>query len=133
MEKYNQRAAMGLIIKGGKILAVSRKNDITKMGLPGGKVENYETYEEAVVREVKEETGISVEIICHIYSRIDGDFMGKTFLCQMTNENEEISTNEAGRVDWIGWEELFNGAFGQYNSDLKNHLEKITKLINTVL
>jgi 8-oxo-dGTP pyrophosphatase MutT (NUDIX family) len=47
-----------LIEQGGKFLAVTRKDDPTKWGLPGGKVDPGETRLEAVVREVFEETGL---------------------------------------------------------------------------
>ncbi len=50
------------VIKGNKVLLVHHK----KLGMwlpPGGHIEQYETPEEAVVREVKEETGLNVEVV----------------------------------------------------------------------
>ncbi|MDQ0208844.1 NUDIX hydrolase [Alkalicoccobacillus murimartini] len=45
----------------GKVLLVKNKNHNT-WSLPGGRVENVETLSEAAIREVREETGLSVEI-----------------------------------------------------------------------
>ena len=42
----------------GKTLCISRRNDTTQWGLPGGKVDPGETPLHAVVRETFEETGI---------------------------------------------------------------------------
>ena len=46
----------------GTYLAVSRRNDTTRWGLPGGKVdlEPGETCEEAVIRETAEEIGLRI-------------------------------------------------------------------------
>jgi 8-oxo-dGTP pyrophosphatase MutT (NUDIX family) len=49
-----------LIIKNGLILAVSRRHDKSKFGLPGGKLEPNESHWSAAIRETKEETGIKV-------------------------------------------------------------------------
>ncbi len=54
--------ASALIIKNNKVLLVHHK----KLGVwlyPGGHVEDTETPDEALVREVKEETGLDIEII----------------------------------------------------------------------
>jgi len=50
--------------QGKKIVVIRRKNEPFKgyYALPGGIVEYGETVEEAVLREVKEETGLDVEI-----------------------------------------------------------------------
>ena len=48
-----------------KVYLIRRENEPWK-GLwtfPGGKHENFENYEDATVREVKEETGFQVEVI----------------------------------------------------------------------
>lgn len=50
----------GVVIDKGKILLGKRK-DLKIWGLPGGRVEKDETVEEALIREVEEETGIKVD------------------------------------------------------------------------
>lgn len=50
-----------LFINYDHVLSVSRRNDITKWGLPGGKVDPGESAISAAVREVQEEIGFSVE------------------------------------------------------------------------
>ena len=50
-----------LIIKDGKVL-LQRRQDNHKWGFPGGLLELHETYEDAALREVKEETGLTVKL-----------------------------------------------------------------------
>ena len=53
---------MCLVKKGDRYLIQNRtKNDWPGLTLPGGKVENTESIEESVVREVKEETGLTIK------------------------------------------------------------------------
>ncbi len=72
----------GAIIKDGKILLIRRKNEPFKgkWALPGGFVEYGEKVEDAVIREVKEETGLLTKIkgIFGIYSDPDRDPRGHT-------------------------------------------------------
>jgi 8-oxo-dGTP pyrophosphatase MutT (NUDIX family) len=44
-----------------EVLAISRRNDFTQWGIPGGKQEPYETTAIAAVREIKEECGILLQ------------------------------------------------------------------------
>ncbi len=55
----------GVIISSGKIVLIQRKKEPFKgqYALPGGFVEYGETVENAIVREVKEETGLETEIV----------------------------------------------------------------------
>ena len=61
-------------VKGGIVL-IKRKNPPFGWALPGGFVDYGESYEDAAVREAKEETGLDVTLIrqFHTYSRPDRD------------------------------------------------------------
>ena len=74
-------AVDGVVVRrGGSVVLVKRKKPPYEgyWALPGGLVEYGETVEEAVVREVKEETGLDVEIkgLVGVYSRPDRDPRG---------------------------------------------------------
>jgi 8-oxo-dGTP diphosphatase len=74
--------ADGAIVKGDKILLIQRKNPPFKgkWALPGGFVEYKETTEEAVKREVLEETNLKTKIIdlLGVYSDPNRDPRGHT-------------------------------------------------------
>lgn len=57
----NPKAVCSLIIRNGMALAVSRRNDSSKWGLPGGKVDPGETAMQAVIRETFEEVGFNMD------------------------------------------------------------------------
>jgi len=65
-KKFSGKTAAAIIeFPDNKILLVKRGTPVFRgyWALPGGKVEPKETVEEAVIREVKEETGLIVSII----------------------------------------------------------------------
>lgn len=123
-----KQAVCALIFtKNNKILGVSRKDDQNNFGLIGGKVDDGETPEEALIRETKEETGLDVVRYDKIFERTDNNFKCSTYLCDTIGE---VITNEAGIVKEVTWKELLNGTFGEYNEQLLQHLLKaITILI----
>ena len=54
----------GIVVQDGKVLLLLRKNapEAGSWSLPGGRVEFMESLEDAVVRELREELGITVEV-----------------------------------------------------------------------
>lgn len=72
----------GIVLINGKVVLIERKNPPFQgmHALPGGFVEEGETVEEAVVREVEEETGLttSVKRLVGVYSDLDRDPRGHT-------------------------------------------------------
>lgn len=64
--------------------------------IPGGRVEMFETFEEAVKREVKEETGIEVHVIdllgiCnHIIQNEKSHWVSPSFLCKIVAGEPQI-------------------------------------------
>ena len=109
-----------------KILGVSRKEDTTKFGLPGGKVDAGEKIYDGMVREVKEETGISVLSANPIFFREDGEYIVGVYL--VDKYEGPINTTEKGIVKWITFEDLKQGAFSEYNTQLEEHLKFINIL-----
>jgi ADP-ribose pyrophosphatase YjhB (NUDIX family) len=79
-ERYNNGYNIGVggaVVRGGQLLLVRRasRHGRGNWQLPGGFIEPDETIEQAVVREVQEETGISAEVeaVLGLRSRCDPD------------------------------------------------------------
>ncbi|MDO4740822.1 MAG: NUDIX hydrolase [Eubacteriales bacterium] len=89
----------GVLIEDGKILLVQQKlSEKRNWSLPGGKLECGETLEQGLVREMKEETGLDVEIDRLMYV-CDANASGNrllhiTFLLKRTNGSLQLHTNE---------------------------------------
>ncbi|NJF24467.1 NUDIX hydrolase [Thermococcus sp. Bubb.Bath] len=100
-----------VIIYNNGVVLIKRKNEPFKdhYALPGGFVEYGETVEEALLREVKEETGIEVRPVkvVGVYSRPDRDPRGHTvtvaFLC--IGEGELKAGDDAKEVSVFPVEE----------------------------
>ena len=71
-QKIILNCAGAVVCREGKIL-LQRRSDNAAWGLPGGILELDETYEEAAVREVREETGLTVRLtaLLGIYHNYD--------------------------------------------------------------
>jgi len=116
MKKVEVVAA--IIIKNNKILATQRgKNKYDyisyKYEFPGGKVEKNETLEDAIIREIKEELGITIKVnkfymtVNHKY--IDFKLTMHSFICEIVEGDIELrehvdfkwlEKNELETLDW---------------------------------
>lgn len=127
--KWNQRGQLGAVCfylrnEFGKYLAVSRKDNHNDFGSPGGKVDNGETPEQAVVREVLEETGVvvdpvSLELLYDALCFGRTDFNTGYYTGRVTGE---LSTKEAGVVAWVTYTQLTYGSFGNTTSKFLDHI-----------
>ena len=97
----------GLLIEGNKILVLEQKTSDRKFTIPGGGVEINETLEEALVREFKEETGLTIKPNRILYiSEYDNDtdthVIEIAFTVSRIDTNEKIILgNEPGSLDHV--------------------------------
>ena len=117
----------GILVNENKRVLVSdefiRGDYFTKF--PGGGMELGEGTRDCLRREFKEETGLDVFGLIPVFSRIDGDYFCVVYIGQWSGEIHKDDEHETGVVEWVDWEELKNGPFGAYNSELQKHLIKL--------
>ena len=106
-----------MVFADGRVLLVRRGNEPSqgRWGLPGGVVELGETVKEAVVREVEEETHITVRparlittfdsIVRDDDARVRFHYVLCEFLCEYVSGNLEAST-DASDAAWVHLGEL---------------------------
>ena len=118
-------AQVVIINKKGKVCLVSRKDDHKDFGLPGGKVDEGETYEEAAIRETKEETGLDVKNLTMIFAMHRKGRMGYTFIAEYSGDINYDEEKEPHKVKWGKMQEAVDGKFGYWNSLVKKSLESL--------
>lgn len=120
----------------GNILGVSRRNDPTQWGMPGGKVDPGENVLEALQREVFEELGINAlqERMIPLYADSEGDFWVSTFLyLSEIDEGTEFDVERGLTVRWINPKEFLTlEPFVDYNTGVFRQfaLSDITDIIH---
>ena len=98
-----------LLHQNGQYLLQDRvKKDWQGFTLPGGHVEPGESIVDAVVREMKEETGLTLKNprLCGVkhFPIEEGRYI--VFLFEATEYEGELCSSEEGRMHWIPMEEL---------------------------
>lgn len=112
------RVAVGAVLfDNDRVLLVKRSNDPAKgmWAVPGGKIQPGETMQQALVREIKEETGLVIEVgdIVYVFDVIKHNEKNKItfhyviidFLCDLTS-GELRAGDDAQEARWISRREL---------------------------
>lgn len=105
----------GIVIYNHQVLILKRIRPSTDgLGyweLPGGGLEYGETPHEALIRELKEETGLEIKILKPVYTftaiRPQYQTVGIGFLCVPTNNHVKISEEHTG-YKFVSSNELLN-------------------------
>ena len=93
----------------GNVLALDKVNDsYTGTTFPGGHVEQNEIFQKSMIREVWEETGLTIETpkLCGLYHWHKGGVHYVITLYRADRFIGELTSSEEGQVYWIPLEEL---------------------------
>lgn len=110
------KVAAAIIINNGRVFATQRGYGEFKDGweFPGGKVEPNETSKEAIIREIREELNIDIEV-SELLDTVEYDYPKfhlsmDCFICKIKSENLILKEHKAAKwlesenldsVDWL--------------------------------
>jgi 8-oxo-dGTP diphosphatase len=143
MVEREKIATAAIIRNENKILLAQRKKDSwlepNKWEFPGGKVESSETYEECLIREIKEELGITISInrflikTTHNYVK-DSKIFPITLMAYIVDWVEgEVKNIDCQDSCWVELEDLRMYNFAAADIPILNEfLSSLKNLINEV-
>ena len=107
----DRQVAVGAVVvrSDGRVLLIRRGRapGLGSWTIPGGKVEPGETVEGAVVREVREETGLSVRVVAPLsVVPLDGEGFSYAIhehLCSVDDESNAAATRPGDDADDVRW------------------------------
>lgn len=123
----------GLIFRSGKLLITQRHADAHLGGLwefPGGKREPKETFEQCLVRELREELGVEV-LVGELFESVTHAYPERTvllnfFLCQLPQG--EPQAIDCAALKWVAQDELAAHEFPAADAFLLQRLQTTTAL-----
>ena len=118
--------AQAVILREGppRQVLLSIRSDLFGWELPGGTLEAGETAKQAVIREVREETGLDVEPVTRIGDWVRRGFRPHTahvYLCRVIG-GVEAPSHETPRLAWFDVDEIPAALFPWYHGPLREAL-----------
>ncbi len=96
----------GVIVKNRNILLVNEHSEKT-WEIPGGGIRHGESIENALKREILEETGYDVEVIRPLYAFNRSDYIHILFLVKLLDRIQE-PTDIGTKIKWVSKKEIRN-------------------------
>lgn len=122
-----------IIVKDNRLLVFFRRKlkdnkYVTYYAIPGGHVEDNESYEETVIRELKEEMNLDIELVKYLgkleaYNQIEYYYNAKIIGGELMFGGEELERNNYDNyyeIRWIDIEEAINS-----NITAKEFIKKV--------
>lgn len=136
--KFSGRTVTTIIeFPDGKILLVKRGTAVFKgyWALPGGRVDPGETVEQTVVREIKEETGLDVEIVgkigeyheCGVQGGIEYDYYPACFLVEPVGGKIKRQEDEIEQIRLFDVKEIPRKLAFAHSDMIRDYLRKKSK------
>lgn len=134
---FNSAAAVVAVIENdnGEVLVARRAKEPEKgtLDLPGGFVDMHETAEEAVAREVKEETGLSVNSSqymfsipnIYLYSGFEVHTVDLFFKCGVKGIDKPTAQDDVSELLYTKYEQLNPAEFGLLS--IRQGIEKLLR------
>lgn len=123
---FHQIKVTGVLVEAGRLLLVRQKvNSERGWSLPGGRVEQGETLQQAIIREMREETGLEVAIerLLYIADKPEDDLLHITFALSRSGgvlrfPTNEFEVNPISDVRFVEVHDLINYGFTETWQDL---------------
>jgi 8-oxo-dGTP pyrophosphatase MutT (NUDIX family) len=114
MKTVHHRSAGGLVVRGASILLISTQSG-RRWQLPKGHIEAGETPEQTAVREVREETGVTGEVVAPLPG-VEYWFVEKGthrvhkevdyfLLTYVSGDEADFDAREVSGAAWFSWDE----------------------------
>jgi 8-oxo-dGTP diphosphatase len=99
--RHSVSVAGAVVSDDGRVLAI-RRQDNGHWEPPGGVLELDETIEDGLVREIREETGLTVrpEQLTGVYKNMNRGIVALVFRCSIAN-GSVTTTGEASEIAWL--------------------------------
>lgn len=116
--------AFAVIFNDQRQVLLSHRRDMDAWNLPGGGVEIEEMPDDAVIREVHEETGLDVEVmrLVGVYGKIGRNELVFTFECRVTGGQLQV-TDESDESRYFALDQI-------PANTLKKHAARIVDTLN---
>src|SRR3954471_11525267 len=106
-QRIHSVSVAGIVVdEAGRVLVIQRR-DNGCWEAPGGILERDETFEEGVIREVAEETGVTIEVerLTGVYKNMTRGIVALVYRCRPLAGTARPTT-ESVTLDWISADEV---------------------------